>query len=145
MAEDALFDVEQVGGAEGEAAAADAFQGLGVAPHDPANGVLGGVMLVADESLDLGNEDRVLHQLSMGLEDGPVLPAELVIDGLLVVLGLVLGVGQGAAKAVDLLGQLVVGDVALGDAEPFGVQHQSRPDGHAGRNRNTAFNFHEAA
>ena len=49
----ALFDVEQVGGAGGEMAAVDAFQGLGVAAHDPADGVLGGVVLLADQRLDL--------------------------------------------------------------------------------------------
>ena len=42
MAENALFDVEQVGDAVGEVAALDAFQGLGVAANDPADGILDG-------------------------------------------------------------------------------------------------------
>ena len=44
-----FFDVEQIGDAAGEIAAFDALQGLGVAADDPADGVLGGVILLADQ------------------------------------------------------------------------------------------------
>ena len=103
VAEDALFDVEQVG-RRGVARwpPLDALQRLGVAAHDAADGVLGGEVLVADQRLDLADQGRVLEQQGVGAEDGAVLVAELGGDGLLVSRASRGGGGQGLAQALDL-------------------------------------------
>ena len=88
VAQDGLFDVEQVGGAGGEVAAIDALQCLGVAAHDAADGVLGREAMVLDQILDLAARVGSSIKQGMGAEDGAVLAAELFADGLLVFAGL---------------------------------------------------------
>ena len=92
-------------GAEG-AGVLEAFQRLGVAADDAADGVLGGVILLADEALDLADQLGVLDEQGVGGEDGAVLLAELCGDGLLVVAGSRGGGGEGR---VPQAGDLVLG------------------------------------
>ena len=53
---------------------------------------------------------------------------------------------EGLAQTRSISSSTLVGvDEALGNAEPFGVQHQGRTDGDAGRNGDAAFDFHAGA
>jgi hypothetical protein len=88
VAEEGLLDVEQVGGPGREVAAAEALKGLGVAAHDAADGVLGGVAVLADELFEFAGERRILDEEGVGREDGPVLGAQLFLDRFLVFAGL---------------------------------------------------------
>ena len=49
---------------------------------------------------------------------------------------------DGGFEALDFGGNLIVGDVALGDYQILRVQHDGRVDHHAGRNADALFNFH---
>ena len=142
VAQDQLLDVEQVGGAEREGVAAQALQGLGLPADDPADGVLGGVDVLADQPLDLAAQRGVFDEQGVGGEDGAVLLAELVVDGLLVGAGLLGGGLERGAQPPDLRLSLVAFDEALGDAEALVVQHQGRTERHAGGNRDAAFDLH---
>ena len=125
----------------------DAFQRLGVAAHDPADGVLGasGPGRGSRSSISALQRGVVDHQ-GVGAEDGAILPAELVGDGLLVVAGPRGPRPQAPdAGAPALLPGPCVSTKRLGNAEPFRVQHQGRSDGHAGRNGDAAFDFHEGS
>ncbi len=144
LAEDALFQVEDVADALGHQAA-DVFQGLGVAAHDPADGVLGGEVLVADERLDLAAQGGVGEHDGVGAEDGAVLGPEAGADGVLALAGLAGRLVQGPAEAGDLGVALRQRHKALRDAVPLGVQHQGRADGHTRRDGGATFDFHAAA
>ena len=75
LAEDAFFEVEQVADAAGHGAA-DILQRLGVQAHGPADGVLGGEVLLADQGFDFLAQGRVGEKNGVSTEDGAVLFAE---------------------------------------------------------------------
>ena len=142
MFQDGPFDVEQVGRARGQVAPLEIPQGLGIAADDPAHGILGGEMLFADMGLDLAGQSGILDEDGMSPEDGAVLLAQPLVDGFLLAPGRRRGLGQGLTQALQLLGHPLRLHRPLRNAEPFGVQHQSRTDGHTGRHGNAAFDFH---
>ena len=90
-------------------------------------------------------EGGVGEHEGVGAEDGAVLGAELGVDGLLRLAGFAGGGFEGLAERGDFVLDLVRLDEALGNAEPFGVQHQGRTDGDAGRDGDSAFDFHARA
>ena len=109
-----------------EVAALDALQRLGVAADDAADGVLGGELLLLDERLDLADQAGVLDEQGVGAEDGAVLLAEPVGDGLLLFAGGGGGGGQRLAQAGSSSG------TAAGATVRWGMRNQSVSSTRAG-------------
>src|SRR5262249_13842008 len=119
-----------------------ALERLDVPPHDAADGVFGGVVVLADERFDLLDQSRILDEEGVSAKNGAVLLAELGTDGVLVGACFLGGGFEGLAQAGNFLLALFFFDEALGNAEPLGVDHQGWPNGDAGRYRDAAFDFH---
>ena len=84
VAEDAFFDIEEIGGSGCQVAVLDTLQRLGIAAHHPADGIFSSECLGTDQIFDLAGQVGILNQQGMSAEDGAVLPAQLVTDRLLI-------------------------------------------------------------
>ncbi len=142
MLENGLLDIEQIRAARAERGVVEVLERLGVAAHDPADGVGGRVELGRDKLLDLADQLGVLDQEGVGGKDGPVLLAELGRDVLLGLARLQGAAGEGGPQPNQLVGDLGAGDRPARYAQSFGVNHQGGADGHAGGDGNPAFDFH---
>ena len=131
-----------ISAARGEMAVLDAFQRLGVPPHDVADRILGGETVVDDQLFDFARQARVFDEMHVRGKDGAVLAAEffrhrVLVGARLVCRGLERGAQPGGLRAEE-----IGVHVALRNAKQFRIEDQGRADGHSGRNGNASLDFH---
>src|SRR5580765_6172748 len=83
VAENQLLDVKKVCSAQSERTAIEALKGFGMAPDNSANSIFSGVRLGLDQPFNLANQGRIFDKQGMGGENGAILLADFVRDGLL--------------------------------------------------------------
>ena len=139
---DPLFHVKKIGGPARESALIQAFQSFRMTAHNPADGVFRGVPLISNQTLDFPGQRGVFNHQGMGAEDGAILSAQLFRDGFLVLPSLGGRGRQRFAKPRYLFIDAVFTNRPLRNPEQLRIQHEGWTDGHAGRDRNSAFDFH---
>ncbi len=129
-----LLDVEDIGGPLRQVGAFQPLEDLGVAPQRAADGILGRVVPVPDHVFQFAAEPRVLEHLQMGVEDGGVLLAQFLGDGVAMAGDL----GRRRRDGLFQPFQLVVHGIARHepprDAKSLVVHDQRFADGDARRN-----------
>ena len=106
--------VAHIGGALAQVFVLDGGQGGGVAFGDGVEGVLGVDLLLLDHAHDLVEQRAVFQHQQMGVEDAAFLGAHAFAHLALDFENLVPGLDQRLLQAIDLLGQLRVGQLRVG-------------------------------
>ncbi len=122
--QNAFFHVEEVGGPGRKSALIQAFQCLGVAAHDAADGVFGGMTLILDQPFNLAGQRRIFDHQGVGAEDGAILAPEFFTDGFLIFPRLGGGGCQSLPQSGHLFLDAVFLDGTLRNPEQLGVQHE---------------------
>ncbi len=133
VAQQPLFNVEDVVGAFGQVARFDVLKHLGVASQGAADGVLGRVVPFADHAVQLGAQRRITQHLQVGAEDRGVLIAQFTCDRGAIALDFGAGRGHGGFQPFQLVVDRVARDEAARDAKSLVVGDQRLANGHAGR------------
>src|SRR2546423_986724 len=76
VAQNGLLNIEKIDGARCKMATINAFERLGMAAHDLADGVFGGKALFFNGAFDFLSQARVFDEMHVGGKDGPILPAQ---------------------------------------------------------------------
>ncbi len=131
LAQEPLFDVEDVARPVGQKTALQGLEDLGIAAQDPADGILGRVMPLADHGFDLAPQPHVAEHLQMGGEDRAVIVAQLFANLLAIGLDFAAGGRDGGVQTLELMLDGVAGDEPPRDAKALLVDDQGFAHGDA--------------
>ena len=142
LSQEAFFEIENVESSFGKIAIAEFFKLFSVAAKDATDCRFRGTAVVANETFDFADQPRVLGHLQVSRKDGAVLLAELCSDELFICLDVTADEFECSVEAVEFGIDGVPGDIASGNAEVFGTQHEHRARDNSGRNCNSSENLH---
>ena len=144
LPQQAALDVEDVGGLFGKGAG-QLFKCLGIAAQHAADGKLRRKVTPTYQLFDLAQQLLVLEHLQVGVEDGPVVRPQLLVDGVAVSGDLAPRGLDGLMQPLEFLLHGVAPHEATRNTKALVVQHQRFAQDHAGRNRDALKLFHRPA
>src|SRR5207253_5137438 len=139
--ENSPLDVVDVFDALGEIAVGDGLESGRLFSHHGGHGIFSGDLLLLDHSHHGIDQRLIAQNTDVKVENVADVLAVLLLHAAAQPLELCDGVFDRLFESCDLAGDLVFLDMAPGDGQIFGVQHDGRADHHTWRNRYALFDF----